>query len=319
MKNDALELHIIYNICGISGRDNTDYYIKAINTIIAQTYTNYKLIISACLNTDKQLSLINQLAKVDMIVHTKDILPVNITFNHAVNKSIEKFGKPFAVLYLDSGVMFTQDDQLENLVRLFYSGDYGMVSAQVDNDMGWCWFNLPVNTVINKDFLVPVGRALNLHCQLFHIDIWNRYGKIIPDIFRSYCTESVFSFINASIKKQWAVSGKVKLHHAMDFPNGDINNGDGLDGHSSGFKAPHGTWDDVFPPHSMSEIISNKEANLCGLGFEELRHIMPHNKDCYNEDQSCKDPERLARYIATNLYRQEKDFNYKNIKYEVIC
>lgn len=31
---------IVFNICGISGKDNTDYYIDAINTIRSQTYKN---------------------------------------------------------------------------------------------------------------------------------------------------------------------------------------------------------------------------------------------------------------------------------------
>jgi len=309
---------IVYNICGISGKDNTDYYIEAIKTIREQKYKDYNLMVSSCLNTKEQITKLKNNCEIDLINLVTDVLPVNITFNQAIRVGIEHFGDPSAILYLDSGVKFTSPDQLEELVSLFERGNFGMVSAQVDNDMGWCWFGLPVGTVINENFLVPVGKALNLHCQLFHIDIFKKFGGVMPDIFRSYCTESTFSFLNVAVNKQWCVSGKVKLHHAMTFPNGDINNGDGLDGHSSGFRAPHGTWNDVFSPHDMTEIISNPEALACGFGYEELRRIFLHNQNCYDQNGFCLDPERLASFIKSNIFRQKEDFDYNEIKQETL-
>lgn len=309
---------IVYNICGISGKDNTDYYIEAIETIREQSYKNYNLIVSSCLNPKEQIEKLRVSSKIDLINLVTDVLPVNITFNQAIRVGIEHFGEPEAVLYLDSGVKFTSNDQLQELINIFEDGDYGMVSAQVDNDMGWCWFNLPVNAVVNHDFLVPIGRALNLHCQLFHIDIFKEFGGVMPDIFRSYCTESTFSFLNAAIKKHWRVSGKVKVHHAMSFPNGDINNGDGLDGHSSGFRAPHGTWNDVFTPHDMTDIVSDPEAAACGFGYEELRHILLHNPNCYDQNSFSLDPKRLSNFIKANIFRQKEDFDYNKINQEII-
>ena len=58
---------IVYNICGISGKDNTDYYIEAIKTITEQTYKDYNLIVSSCLNTKEQINKVKSNCKIDLI------------------------------------------------------------------------------------------------------------------------------------------------------------------------------------------------------------------------------------------------------------
>jgi len=310
---------IVYNICGISGKDNSDYYIDAINTITSQSFKNYKLAVSACKNPDEQIDKILKNCKIDFVNSIEDVLPVNITFNDTVKECIKHFGDFEAYLYLDSGVKFTNESQLSDLVELYESGNYGMVSAQVDNDFGWCWFGLNEHSkpVLIQDLIVPMGRACNLHCQLFSKDIYEHYGNVIPDIFRSYCTESVFSFINGAIKKQWVVSSKVRVHHAFDVPSDSPNDGDGLDGHSSGFRAPHGTWDDVYPPNTMAEIISMKEGTDFGFGYEELRGIKIHNPDCFDESHCCKN-ENLKGFLKRYLYRNNVDFDYNDIQKQLI-
>ena len=171
--------------------------------------------------------------------------------------------------------------------------------------------------ILEENLLVPVGKACNLHCQIFSKDIFNEYGNVIPDIFKSYCTESVFSFVNAAIKKQWIITSKVRVHHAFNVPDGLPDDGDGLDGHSSGFRAPHGTWDDVYSPYSMEQIVSLPEGTDCGFGYEELRRIKMHREDCFDENQLCKNDE-LRKFIKKYLYRNEKDFNYNNINRNII-
>jgi hypothetical protein len=215
--------------------------------------------------------------------------------------------------------MFTDNNQLGILFSEFESGNYGMVTSQVDNDMGWCWFGLPENphTKISENLLVPVGKACNLHCQIFSKALYEEYGNVIPDIFRSYCTESVFSFLNSAIKKQWIITSKIKVHHAFNVPEGQPNDGDGLDGHSSGFKAPHGTWDDVFPPLTMKEIISLPEGTKYGFGYEELRGIKVHDPNCFDENFLCKNNE-LRKFLKKYLYRSQVDFDYDKINKKII-
>tara|TARA_R110002074_G_scaffold401560_1_gene600104 strand:+ start:221 stop:1186 length:966 start_codon:yes stop_codon:yes gene_type:complete len=313
MKNKKKYL-VVYNICGISGKDNSDYYVSALKTIRDQEYQDYKLAISACQNPAYQLDKIKDNCNVDFINSIEDTLPVNITFNDTVRECVAEYGEFDAYLYLDSGVKFTEVDQLGNLIELYESGNYGMVSAQVDNDFGWCWFGLDeyARPRLTQDLLVPVGLACNLHCQLFSQDIFNYYGNVLPDIFRSYCTESTFSFVNAALKKQWAISSKVRVHHAFEVPAGRPNDGDGLDGHSSGFKAPPGTWDDVYPPLTMAEIVALPKGTECGFGFEELRGIKKHKPDCFDENQHCTNSE-LKEFIKEHLYRKPPHFDYDQI------
>lgn len=310
---------IVFNICGISGKDNTDYYIEAINSIKHQTYKKYKLVVSSCLNPVWQIEKLKYYCDLDMINLINEVLTVNTTFNQAVNVGIENFGKPKGVLYLDSGVKFTADNQLEKLVELFESGNFGMVSAQVDNDMGWCWFGLPPNIIFKPNLIVPIGRAVNLHCQIFHIDIHEEFGAIMPDIFKSYCTESTFSFLNAAIGKEWIISGEyARVHHRMYWENNDIDSGNGIDGHCAGFPVENGAWDHCFEPHSMKSIIADPEAIACGFGYEELRDILNHDPNCYIDNRFCKDPQRLSSFIKKNIFRQKKDFDYSKISQETI-
>jgi hypothetical protein len=310
---------VVYNTCGISGKDNSDYYVQAIKTINEQSFKNYKLVVSACKNSELQLIKIKNNCKVDMINSIDDVLPVNITFNDSVRESIKQFGKFEGYIYLDSGIMFTDVNQLEKLINLYESGNYGMVSAQVDNDFGWCWFGLNeyAKPILQKDLIIPIGRACNLHCQIFSKDIFENYGNIIPDIFRSYCTESVFSFINAAIKKQWIVSADVRVHHAFNVPSGRPDDGDGIDGHSSGFRAPPGTWDDTFPPYSMKEIISFPEGTECGFGYEELRGIKMHNPNCFDSNFYCTN-DQLKEFLKKYMYLAKENFDYDTINKRVL-
>lgn len=305
---------VVYNTCGISGKDNSDYYVSAINSIREQDCDNYILAISSCLNTDEQIEKLLNNCQIDVVNRINEILPVNITFNDTVKESIKFYGNFDGYLYLDSGVKFTEHGQLKTLFDEFESGNYGMVSAQVDNDFGWCWFgkNEYERPILKENLIVPVGKACNLHCQIFSNDLFTEYGNLIPDIFKSYCTESVFSFLNAAIQKQWLITSKVRVHHAFNVPEDQPDDGDGLDGHSSGFRAPHGTWDDVYPPHTMKEIISLEEGTKYGFGYEELRHIKIHNKDCYDKDYYCTNNE-LKKFLKKYLYRNESDFDYEGI------
>lgn len=307
-----MKILIVYNICGLSGKDNSDYYIEAINSIREQTYTDYKLVVSSCGTPDNILSKIKN---VDIIHKINTPYPVNITFNEAVNSSINIYGEFDYYLYLDSGVKFTSNTQLAELMEYTNEPDYSMITAQVDYDFGWCWFGYPPNHYSPTPFIVPVGKACNLHCQLFSNELRLSYGRILPDIFRSYCTESVFSFLNAAIDRLWVIT-HVKVHHQVSDPNGDPNESDGLDGHSYGFRAPHGTWDDtIYSDRTMKEICSDPLGTLVGFGYEELRFIKVHDPNKYLNEKARDD--RLKLFLKDNMYIKEK--LYPRIEKEIIC
>lgn len=57
MKSNNKKYLIVYNTCGISGKDNSSYYVNAINTIIQQDYDDYVLAISCCKNDELKVFL----------------------------------------------------------------------------------------------------------------------------------------------------------------------------------------------------------------------------------------------------------------------
>jgi hypothetical protein len=169
-------LAVFYNICGISGRDNSDYYVDCLENILRQNY-DFKLVLSSCLNSDEQINKLrghfgNKMSY--SIIQEK--LTVNTTFNKAVQEFVKEFGEAERYLYIDSGCNLVDPDMLNYMNRPEYS-EYGMISCLTDTDTA-CYLGM--------DSVLPVGVSINLHVQSFHNDIYRRYGRIIPDIFRSF-------------------------------------------------------------------------------------------------------------------------------------
>jgi hypothetical protein len=177
---------------------------------------------------------------------------------------------------------------------------FGMVLCVTDTDQGfWGWIEQPL-----KDTIVPIGHACNLHFQIFNHDIQKRFGRIIPDIFRSFCTESTFPFLNAAIGKEWLIATERLIKHVHS-----------MDGASSGFGGNMG-WRDLMPgSRDIIEMINDPEGTACGFGYEECGGIKMHNPDAY-EGNFCKDPERLARFIQDNIYLPKFVLDYDSIKCE---
>lgn len=296
-----MKLAVVYNTCGISGKDNTDYYIQAIHSILNQDMDDFRVVLSSCLNKDEH---IDKLKKefgnaIDYsIINEKHT--VNITFNKTVQEFIKYRGEAEGYLYIDSGCIPIQNDVISYAYNQFGS-KYGMTTVQTSTDTGFDgWFgHFP-----QQNFLIPVGRACNLHFQIFHKDIQNRFGKIIPDIFRSFCTESVFSFVNSSINREWLVIVERTIQHWH-----------GMDGASSGFGQKCG-WQDTFEPYDIHKIISDPEGTECGFGYEECQNIKHHNRNAYDENYKCKDPERLAKFLEQNVYLSKDVLDYDTIKCE---
>lgn len=312
-----MKLLVVYNTCGISGKDNTAYYVDAIKSILSQSFTDLQLVVSCCRNSIScQRTLLEKFGTSISYNFIDDVLPVNVTFNHTVQKCIEQFGVFDGYMYVDSGVNFWWDETaIAQAWDLFQAG-YGMTTIQTDTDTGFhAWLGVASPT---ENFIIPVGKACNLHVQIFSEKLRQFYGNIIPDIFASYCTESVFSFLNAALRLQWVIlNNSVVLHH--EFDNHDKpNDGDGLDGHSSGFRAPHGTWDHTFcSPKSMAAICADQEGRSLGFGFEEIRGILIHDQSCFDHNQFCKN-DQLKWFLKENLFIKEPLFSYQAIKHNFI-
>lgn len=316
------KLLIVYNTCGISGRENIEYYLESLESILNQDFDDFEIVVSSCLNSKLTIDILKSTFKNKISINwIKEKVPVNVSFNKTVLDSIKRFGEFEGYLYIDSGCNFNNDRQLfKKMYNLFKSGQYGMVSARTNTDTGYnIWFNIGNhdNDVESHDkffnengnFIIPLGKAVNLHVQIFSNSLVKAYGKPYTDIFAGQCSESVFSFKNAAIKEKWIVLADSKVEHNI-----------GMDVASVGFlpflwkqKTNRPTWDHPFIIPSIIDRIN--DGIKYGLGYEELQSIVLHDKSKFDENgYSISD--NLKNYIKENLFLKKEEFDYNDIDSE---
>lgn len=307
---------VVFNICGIN-QCHVDIWVRNILNIINQDYPNFDLAISGCsIPKGQQHNIANKLSsiKTKKIIYNyiEEILPVNVTFNHTCWVATQKDPTYEGYLYVASDINFgTNQKVISHLVKTHFSSNSGITSAVVDNDSGLDrWFDKSfIEKLQNSNVEVPIGKTLNLHTFLFDKKLYNKFNKkIIPDIFASYCTESTFSFLCASIDKKFVIHNtkEILLKHMEQ-----------LDGRSAGFGPEEKRgWEHLFKSKkSVQDRLMTEEAFEVGFGYEELQNIFPHNKKMYVDNQHVC-PEKLLDFLRTALFLSKDEFNYKNIKYE---
>lgn len=311
------KLSAVYNVCGISGRESLNYYAAVINSVYQQDFDNYNVAISACRVSPEVIKVLNELFPQALIVNITDTVPISVSFNFAVQKLIEKFGPSEGYLYLDYGIILQEKNVLAELYKLFKSGPYSMVSTRTDNDSGYhLWFGVGKSyqdesenwrLFENGDFIVPIGRCVNLHAQIFSHELYEYYGnKIMPDIFAAYCMESIFSFMNGAIGRKWVVSKNVVLHHEQLPLNGASGFGSGLSGTG------------LDKPFAVGNIIERlRPSQEFGGGYDESRGIIVHYPHKYDENGYCKDP-LLKTFIKDYYFLSESEFAYSKINYQMV-
>ncbi len=302
------DLLVVYNTCGISGRDNVLDYAASLHSILMQrTQAKLRTVISSCLNPALQRRYLQKVFGENVSHHNIDHhMTVNMTFNLTARKAVREFG-PFAgYLYLDSGCVFTEDTDIQKMWTAFKSGHYGMVLGPTDTDTAFeqvLGFDYPT-----EDYEVPLGKGLNLHCQIFSHELYEAFGRrLMPDVFAGFCTESTFTFMNAAIKKKMLIKHDLRVRHAQS-----------MDGASSGF--PHNShWDYLIQgARPMREVVADAECDACGMGYEICRGVKPFNPNAYNEDGTPKDPERLRRFINDNFFLPNHVIDYDKVPTEFI-
>jgi|TARA_R100001594_G_scaffold764_3_gene3084 hypothetical protein len=320
----AKKILVVYNTCGISGKENSDYYAKSIESILEQDFCSFDVVVSSCLNSeetrDKLLSKFSGQVKFNFI---DEIHPVNVTFNHSVMKSIERYGEYSSYMYVDSGTTFVPN-LLNELNARMETGRYGMVTPQPENDTEY-FSGLGVGryrgddeyarSILFKhgDYLIPIGKGMGTHTNLISEELRKYYGKVYPDIFASHCTESTFSFLNAGLKKQWLLMKDFILPHQIS-----------LDGQSSGFspaewqqihKRP--TFDHPYKIESILKRLLIPEAIRSGFGYEECRDILKHDKAQFDDNYHCVN-EDLKKFLKSAVFLTQEELNYDTIKYRFI-
>lgn len=314
----------VFNTCGISGRDNTAFYIENINSLLSQDYKDMDIVISDCCSPEPvRQRLIAEFGERGVkFIFVDSVVPVNVTFNLAARVFTEQYGEYEGYLYIDSGIRFTDNNSISRLAARLDNPNSAMIASRTNTDSGiFLWFGLgngfgdesaQDQLFANGDLIIPVGKALNLHVQIFTKDIYKAYNrKLMPDIFASYCTESTFSFVTAGIGKDWIMTHDVIAEHRH-----------GMDGGSSGFKPEALTyppWQHTFgTSRTMFDIIGNPEAAECGFGYEECQSILLHNHAVYDENGKHENPEALKKFVANNIYLHDDEFDYNAIQYKVV-
>ena len=166
-------LLVVYNICGISKRENSQYYIPCIKSILAQ-HGNCHCIISGCLASQQTKNkLYKEFDSSISYNWIEEKHPLNVTFNHTVIQAISNIDKFDGYVYVDSGCGFLQQDSLNVLYNLLTSCEYGMISTRTtDVDDGY-FLNLGIGKFTgdktaaqemfkNGDYTIPIGKTVNL-------------------------------------------------------------------------------------------------------------------------------------------------------------
>lgn len=314
---------IVYNACGIK-RDNTLLYPRYMDKLVNQRYKNdVKIVFSSCLPRAHTIPYLRERFPGIDFLEVKEPLPVNVTFNHAILKSVDKYGK------FDNYTFFTSDSLLQNetgMQDLFDSiqgnEKCGMLSAQIDVDSCYAYglklgggrFAIDDERAraemfkYNSDYTVPVGRACAAHVNVYSSKIFNFYGRCCPDIFAGYCTESIFTFLNSALKLNWLISNKTLIHHdaGMDGPSSSTD----PEGHKVN-NPRSGSYDHAFRQKSLLHIFQNETAKKIGLGYEECQNISMHDPSQFKNNECIN--EHLKQYIRDNLFLSRGLFDYDNI------
>ena len=317
---------IVYNICGIR-KDNTKLYPHFINAILSQ-YESFKgeivTVVSGCKTREFTLPFLKHLFPSLDYIEVFDNVPINISMNNAVVKSIEKHGRFDNYTYVAADALLEGRDTFDGMTDVMCNNkNIGMYSAQIDIDTCYA-LGLKLGGGRHgidderariemfkdgTDYTVPVGRACAAHFNIFSDDFVKFYGKCYPDIFAGYCTESVMTFALAAIKRHWVISKDYNIKHyaSMDGPSCGFD----PEGHKR--KNPKtGAYDHAFLGGSLMPIFENEYARSIGLGYEECNDIVMHDPSQFDENNFCLNDE-LKQYIKENLYLKTDEFDYNKI------
>ena len=314
---------IVYNTCGIRG-DNTDWYIHCIKTMLDQNFDGHKIVLSSCLNSPECIEKIKSVFgdQIYYCIH-KEAHTVNITFNKAVLDVVKSVGSFENYLYIDSGCCFedlnlssenkNQDFILQKLYNCRQHHGDGIISLQADSDEAFQtldsrfkWSTSEVQ-ITDEDYVIPVGKAINGHTLLFSHSVLEKFGKLIPDVFAAFCTESVLTFVCAAIGGKWVIMKDYQIHHARS-----VDGPSSAHGHwSSKFNNP---WNNLLFDRNVLDFINDSYALEVGLGYEECNSIMMHNPDAYDSNGQSKYPEELSHMISKYFYSSNDDIDYNNMR-----
>jgi hypothetical protein len=239
--------------------------------------------------------------------------PLGITFNDTIRQCVNHFGEFEGYLYLDSGINFWDPSQRYDALKIFYetfkSYDDPVLAAMPSNDDGGSWWNITYSP--GMDYQFKIGQCTNLHCQIFPNKWLTFYGRILPDIFASNCSESVFSHMAAAIHKKYMMTQKISVLHLTNFDGASFGSRQ-IDVDRTPMSTMFQTPGLLYKTKKTIDDIYQKGYEL-GFGCEEYQQWWRSDKSKFDENQFAKDP-NLVEFIGRELFLNSLEFNYPDIQ-----
>lgn len=305
----------VYNTCGISGQENTVFYIDAIKSVLEQKgfqEGDVRLVVSACMMSELcQMNLKNNFG--DMISYNfiYESYPLTVTFNDTIDQCVKHFGAFDSYLYLDSGISLNGiSDELPSLRTLEYayaqhkSGPYAMTAICPTNDDGHEWWGTTYFETPDENYIFPIGKATNLHCQFYSEEMRQAYnGRLHADIYANDTSESISTFFSGALKRNLMMIAPAKLR---------VLHNQSMDGASIGWRGqnPDGTVKLFQTEKSMDERF--QEGYEFGFGYEECKPRWLHDPNKFDENGHAKD-DRLLDFMRRECFLKPDEFSYENI------
>ncbi len=308
-------------------KDNLHKWKANLQNIMVQKNINYDLALSLNMGRDAAikdlhnfLDLVLSRAENVYLNVTHQALPVNTSFNHTCIQATQKRGESYdGYLYCASDINMPNSHVINKIAYAHVNNNSAITHGMVNNDDGLGdWFGSKDRKVIldqlqNNDFSIPIGKTMNLHCAMFDKSIFDNYNKLMPDIFASSSTESVFYYICVSLNKKYYICSTkdfILSHQGM------------LDGRSHCFRSNYNnreSWKHMFRAKlEAKKKFFSKEAKDVGIGYEEIHGILPHDKTKFDSEGMSINAEALRKYIKYNLYLGSDELNYDAISHDFI-
>lgn len=309
----------VYNMCEIGGRGNVPYYVDAIRSLLLQNALggpgkNYHIALSGCLMTYETSGALQQTFGDYLsynFIHEQH--PLSITFNDTINQMVAKHGPFDGYLYIDSGITFWDPmgryDAVQALWDIHEKNGNAITAAFPSNDDGHQWWGIQYRP--GEDYVFPVGKTTNMHCQIFDESWRKSFGRILPDIFADHTMESCFSGMAAAINKKMMITQKVNLLHNHS-----------MDGASIGSRNKHMHPDYIAASNMSPTVLLYKtkkdmdkryqEGFQYGFGYEECKEFWRHDPDKFDEN-GAKDS-KLREFYRNELFLKSHEFDYSQIK-----
>lgn len=311
-------LLIIFNTCGVSKLETIDYYKVALDSIFNQNFKEVDVTIASCLHDQGIREELQRLYPQVDIYCIDEPFPIHASFNHAILETLKhRPNNYFGYTYFEAGAVLTKDTDLGILSGYAKSPDAGIVVGVSPHDNG---INLAFG--INKNnndiseidklfrrklyYSFPPDKFTNLHLAIYTRKLFDYYGKLQPDIFKSHGMESSLSCLCGAIKTQWLMIRDVIVEHRK------LNSQDSICFNPYQWQdLGNYNWNHPFVCEDIIErLLPGYEL---GLGYAAAQGIMPHDETKWDENHYALD-NRLAPFLKKALFLSEEELPHDSIK-----